>query len=70
MACYMAYENTKERNKMVKHLNQFANDRARLEHGLRVTLGSLGVGDAQVNKIIKDVRLADFESLNKTMRIK
>ena len=65
----MAYRNDEEHKKMIKDLNMFCNDRARLEHGLRVCLTALGVGNLQVNKIVKDVRLADFDSLNKTMRI-
>ena len=61
---------TKEINKrIIEDAVRFLNDRARLEYALRQTLESLGVGMKQIIKIVNDVRLADFDSLRKTMRI-
>ena len=59
-----------ERRKLVRDLNRFCNDRARLEHALRVVLGRHGLGKVQVNNIVADVRKADFKSLGKAIKLK
>jgi hypothetical protein len=58
-----------EREKLIKDLNRFCNDRARLEWALVQVLKKLGCGDHQVRVIVADVRKADFDSLKKTMKI-
>ena len=57
-----------ERRKFVADLNRICNDRARLEHGLRTVLDALGVGKKQLDKIIVDVRAANFDGLNKCIK--
>lgn len=46
-----------------------ANDRARLDWGLRITLKTCGLGSVQIDKIINDVRASDFSSLQKALKI-
>ncbi len=57
-----------ERKKLIFDINRFCNDRARLEAGLRRTLERFGIQKLQVDTIIKDVRLADFRSLDKATK--
>lgn len=45
-----------------------ANDRARLEHALRQVFTSLGVGEKQQDKVIIDIKLCDWSSLDKLIK--
>jgi hypothetical protein len=49
---------------------RFINDRERLRFALHETLRAFGVGQAQAEKIIAEVRAANFDTLKKTLKIK
>ncbi len=58
---------------MIKHFGEelckVANDRTRLQIAFEQTLGALGVPKPQIEKIIVEVRAADFTRLYKTLKI-
>lgn len=56
------------RRSLTEDAYNLANDRARLEHALRLTFTALGVGQLQQDKIIKDVRQCDFSTLDKLLK--
>ena len=60
---------TQTEKKQAFELVKLANQRSRLEHALKTTLTVLGVDEKQAKAIVSDVKLANFESLNKTMKI-
>jgi hypothetical protein len=55
--------------KFGEELCKVANDRTRLQIAFEKTLNKLGLPDSQINKIVKDVRAADFDSLHKTLKL-
>lgn len=55
--------------KFGEELCKVANDRTRLQMAFERTLKKLGLTDSQINKIVKDVRAADFDSLHKTLKL-
>jgi len=55
--------------KFGEELCKVANDRTRLQIAFEQTLSRLGLPESQINKIVKDVRAADFNSLHKTLRL-
>ena len=55
--------------KFGEELCKVANDRTRLQIAFEKTLNELGLPDSQINKIVKDVRAADFDSLHKTLKL-
>jgi hypothetical protein len=66
----MGYHNNEDQlKKCVNDAYRFLNDRARLEHALRIALKGLGADASLQDKIVADVRAADFDSINQlTMR--
>lgn len=55
--------------KFGEELCRVANDRTRLQMALEQTLSRLGLPESQINKIVKDVRAADFNSLHKALKL-
>jgi SOS response regulatory protein OraA/RecX len=61
----MGYHSNEETTKKaINDAQRFINDRARLEHALRIALKKLSVSDCDQEKIISDVRSCNFDSIN------
>lgn len=58
-----------ERVKLLRDINKFIDDGARLHHALELTFKELGFNNDEVESIIDDVRKADFSSLTDKVQI-
>jgi len=61
------HSNEAQAKKFIKDSNRFINDRARLEHALRMTLQSIDVTEENIEAVVKDVRLANFNLLSEVI---
>ncbi len=65
----MGYHNNEATTKKcIKDAQLFINDRARLEHALRLTLNSIGISQSTQSEMIERAKLCDFTRLEEYLK--
>ena len=61
---WYALTDQEQKNSSARPFEKMANDRVRLEIGLRKILSTMSLSKEKIDTVINDLKSADFESLN------